>query len=122
MPEIKTCEQYVLAELTNAQNKNDELEKMVDTCQMKIDGLTHENQLIWALIRLIKLRASTNGTITVESFNEPEGEAHDQAVYVISELAKLYPPAQEPVPEKAEEPAEDPKIAEEVNVGEVPEQ
>ena len=122
MPEIKTCEQYVLTELANAQKKNEELEKMVDNCQMKIDGLTHENQLIWALIRLVKLKATNTGLIHVESFEETEGDAHNQAVYVISELSRLYPAPEEPVPEKAEESVKDPKIAEEVNVDEVPEQ
>lgn len=107
MPEIKTCEQYVLTELMNVQSKNDELEEMKNELQMEVGRLTHENQLIWALIRLVKLKASTDGIIAVESFNEPEGEAHDQAVYVISELTKLYPPTQESVPEKAEVPKDD---------------
>ena len=44
MPEIKTCEQYVLNELMNEKQKNDKLESQFNDLSQAYAGLEKENK------------------------------------------------------------------------------
>jgi len=59
MPEIKTCEQYVLNELFNEQEKNKQLEKTISNMKYDFNSVSNENVMLKIQIKQLQSELNT---------------------------------------------------------------